>query len=206
MAGRLTARFRFASAFTGTTWGFQSARVRWTSRYGNCLSVGAAPVGLKLSIFFLFRPGHPSLFLPWSDPGLTSNSKRRSQRCDGRSRRARPRKKCCARPDNRYALQPARVPHVFWQNFNQARSSGDAGQTLGLLSQAPEEARPDAVARATQDFADRGDLERTRQLAAFLDPWRRKKPHSIRHPARSARRSQSLRLLCRPPTRCPDNR
>jgi hypothetical protein len=63
----LAKKFRVTSAFTGVTWGFQSARMRWTSRYGSCLNVGADPVGLKLSIMFLFRPGHPPLFIPWNE-------------------------------------------------------------------------------------------------------------------------------------------
>jgi hypothetical protein len=63
----LARRFRLASPFAGQTWGFQSARMRWTSHYGSCLSVGADPTGLKLSVLFLFRPGHPPLFVPWSE-------------------------------------------------------------------------------------------------------------------------------------------
>jgi len=63
----LSRRFRLTSVFTGATWEFRSARMRWTSRYGNCLSIGADPAGLKLSVFFPFRPGHPPLFVPWSE-------------------------------------------------------------------------------------------------------------------------------------------
>jgi hypothetical protein len=63
----LAKRFRMTSTFTGPTWGFQSARMRWSSHYGSCLNVGADATGLKLSVLFLFRPGHPPLFLPWSE-------------------------------------------------------------------------------------------------------------------------------------------
>ena len=84
-----------------------------------------------------------------------------------------PSKSAVLDPSHRHAPQPALVPNVFWQRFNQARSNGDARQTLALLSQAPEEVRPEATARAAQDFADRGEVERTCQLAAGLDPWRR---------------------------------
>lgn len=63
----LAQRFRLTSTFSGATWGFQSARMRWSCRYGNCISVGADATGLKLSILFLFRPGHPPLFVPWSE-------------------------------------------------------------------------------------------------------------------------------------------
>jgi hypothetical protein len=63
----LSRRFRLTSAFTGPTWEFRSARMRWTSHYGNCLSIGADTAGLKLSVLFLFRPGHPPLFVPWAE-------------------------------------------------------------------------------------------------------------------------------------------
>jgi hypothetical protein len=63
----LAERFRTTSTFTGPTWGFQSARMRWSSHYHGCLTVGADTTGLKLSILFLFRPGHPPLFVPWSE-------------------------------------------------------------------------------------------------------------------------------------------
>jgi hypothetical protein len=35
--------------------------------YGNCLTVGADSHGLYLAVFVIFRPGHPPLFVPWSD-------------------------------------------------------------------------------------------------------------------------------------------
>jgi len=63
----LAERFRLASTFSGPTWSFQSARMRWTSHYGNCLTVGADATGLMLSVLFLLRPGHPPLFVPWSE-------------------------------------------------------------------------------------------------------------------------------------------
>ena len=63
----LAQRFRLRSPYTGPTWGFQSARLRWTSHYGSCLNVGADATGLKLSVLFLFRPGHPPLLVPWDE-------------------------------------------------------------------------------------------------------------------------------------------
>ena len=71
----LAQKFRLASPFTGPTWGGQSAYMRWMSHYGNCLSIGADATGLKLAVFFLFRPGHPPLFLPWSEISVASRSK-----------------------------------------------------------------------------------------------------------------------------------
>jgi hypothetical protein len=63
----LARQFRLTSSFTGPTWGAQSAQMRWTVRYGHCLPVGADVIGLYLSALFLFRIGHPPLFLPWSE-------------------------------------------------------------------------------------------------------------------------------------------
>lgn len=62
---------------------------------------------------------------------------------------------------------------TFWRKFNQARSNGDNNQTLALLAQAPEEIRPAANLQAARDFADHGDIERTRLLANNLEPWQR---------------------------------
>jgi hypothetical protein len=35
--------------------------------YGSCLRFISGPAGLFISVFLLFRPGHPPLFIPWSD-------------------------------------------------------------------------------------------------------------------------------------------
>lgn len=37
------------------------------SNYGGCLVFGVNADGLSLKVFFPFRPGHPPLFIPWSD-------------------------------------------------------------------------------------------------------------------------------------------
>jgi len=59
--------YRFAGTFTGPSWRFQSAQMRWKMGYNNCLTIGANESGLYLSVFFLFRFGHPDLFIPWGD-------------------------------------------------------------------------------------------------------------------------------------------
>jgi len=71
----LAQRFRLTSTFTGPTWAFQSARMRWSTHYGSCLNVGADATGLTLSVFFLFRPGHPPLFVPWSEISVVERRK-----------------------------------------------------------------------------------------------------------------------------------
>jgi len=63
----LSRKFRRNSTFTGTTWSFQSARTRWMSHYGSCLTFGADSTGLMLSILVFFRPGHPPLLIPWTE-------------------------------------------------------------------------------------------------------------------------------------------
>jgi hypothetical protein len=63
----LARRFRLTAPFTGETWSWQSARMRWSTHYGGCLTVGADPSGLYLSVLFPFRIGHPPLFLPWHE-------------------------------------------------------------------------------------------------------------------------------------------
>jgi hypothetical protein len=46
---------------------FQSARMKLGARYGSCLVIGSDPAGLHVAVFFLFRPGHPPLFIPWHE-------------------------------------------------------------------------------------------------------------------------------------------
>jgi hypothetical protein len=39
--------------------------MRGWANYNGCLTVGGNVEGLYLSVLFLFRPGHPPLFVPW---------------------------------------------------------------------------------------------------------------------------------------------
>ncbi|MBI4393355.1 MAG: hypothetical protein HY556_06120 [Euryarchaeota archaeon] len=59
--------YGMTSGFTGERWMFQSARMRYWTNYGNCLTVGAGYEGFYVSILFLFRIGHPPLFIPWRE-------------------------------------------------------------------------------------------------------------------------------------------
>jgi hypothetical protein len=59
--------YRFSNHFDGKRWRFESARMRRMMGYNNCLTIGANEQGLYLSILFLFRSGHPPLFIPWRD-------------------------------------------------------------------------------------------------------------------------------------------
>jgi hypothetical protein len=49
--------------------------MRWTVRYGHCLTVGAEVIGLYLSALFLVRIGHPPWFLPWSEVSVWKRRK-----------------------------------------------------------------------------------------------------------------------------------
>ena len=63
----LARRFRATSPPPPQTWNRQTTRMRWSARYGRCLTVGADPAGLYLAPFFLYRVGHPPLLLPWPE-------------------------------------------------------------------------------------------------------------------------------------------
>jgi hypothetical protein len=52
--------------FTGAWMRFQSGQMRYSLNYSGMLSVAADRQGLRLSVFLLFRIGHPDLFIPWS--------------------------------------------------------------------------------------------------------------------------------------------
>jgi hypothetical protein len=56
-----------ADTLDGDSWKFQSIQMRWATNYGNCVTVRANPLGLGLSVLFLFRLGHPPLLIPWPD-------------------------------------------------------------------------------------------------------------------------------------------
>jgi len=51
--------------FSGKRWWFQSGNMRAVN-YGGCLIIGANAEGLHLAVLFPFRPGHPPIFIPWS--------------------------------------------------------------------------------------------------------------------------------------------
>lgn len=69
LGGRATLAtfYRLSGSFSGECWRFQSGELRWKMGYNNCLTAGVNPTGLYLSVFFLFRFGHPNLFIPWAD-------------------------------------------------------------------------------------------------------------------------------------------
>ena len=52
--------------YRGETKEFQSGRLGFVN-YRRVLTVGANSEGFFLDVFGIFRPGHPSLFIPWHD-------------------------------------------------------------------------------------------------------------------------------------------
>ena len=64
---RLADSYQAATPFTGKRWRWQSIQTRWLTHYGNCVTIGANAEGLHVSLLFLFRIGHPQLFIPWRE-------------------------------------------------------------------------------------------------------------------------------------------
>ncbi len=48
-------------------WRNRYGRLRYGTGYNGCLDVAANEVGMQLSLWRIFRPAHPPLFIPWSD-------------------------------------------------------------------------------------------------------------------------------------------
>jgi len=63
----LSKTYRSLKPFNGRRWSYQNAQLRSGGLYGKCLTIGVNSEGLYLSVLFLFRIGHPPLFIPWSD-------------------------------------------------------------------------------------------------------------------------------------------
>ncbi|GIS58328.1 MAG: hypothetical protein CM1200mP2_05530 [Planctomycetaceae bacterium] len=51
----------------GHTWGMQSVSLRGWCGYNNCITIEATAKGLKIAPWFIMRPGHPPLFLPFDE-------------------------------------------------------------------------------------------------------------------------------------------
>jgi hypothetical protein len=79
----LAKEYKSTESFEGECWNFLTGQINkqaalpspfWGAvpSYGNCLHICANKAGLQLSIFILFRPGHPSLFIPWGDISVSS--------------------------------------------------------------------------------------------------------------------------------------
>jgi hypothetical protein len=58
-------------SFVGKTWTFCSVRFGWFIFYNNCVTIGANPHGLRLSLPWFLAWGHEPLFFPWEDLDIT---------------------------------------------------------------------------------------------------------------------------------------
>jgi hypothetical protein len=63
----LAQSYRTTAPLAGQRWHMQHAQFRWGMNYSGSLTIGADSNGLYLAILLPFRPGHPALFIPWSE-------------------------------------------------------------------------------------------------------------------------------------------
>jgi hypothetical protein len=63
----LAQQYRTERPFPAHTRRFQRGVMRWTAKYNGVLTVGSDSEGIYLGVLFLFRLGHPPLFIPWRD-------------------------------------------------------------------------------------------------------------------------------------------
>lgn len=73
---RLAQSYRLTSPFNGQQWRFCNGYMRWSTNYNGCLTIGADMRGLYLAVLFLFRYGHPPLFVPWADVQVAASEGR----------------------------------------------------------------------------------------------------------------------------------
>ncbi len=71
----LAQRFRSSGEFAGAKWSFQSAAMRFGTRYNGALTVGANNQGLFIRPILPFRAWQPALFIPWTE--IAANPQRR---------------------------------------------------------------------------------------------------------------------------------
>ena len=84
---RLAREYRHWDPPEGDRWFGQSAALGWVS-YNQCLIVVAGSRGLRLSVFFPFRIGHPPLLIPWNEITGTPGKRLFIEHVDLRFRRA----------------------------------------------------------------------------------------------------------------------
>jgi hypothetical protein len=63
---RLAQRYPAQQQANGKRFRMQSAKVGPVS-YNGCLNFCAAQQGLQISVIFIFKPGHPPVFIPWDE-------------------------------------------------------------------------------------------------------------------------------------------
>ena len=63
----LAKRFRFNGQFDGEQIRWVYGLLRWYTKYGGVLVMGANAQGIYLRTIWMLRIGHPPLFIPWSE-------------------------------------------------------------------------------------------------------------------------------------------
>ena len=84
---RITAHYRNTGDFPGKVWRSQTITTRWGMGYKGGANVGADTRGLYISFGFLFRFGHPPLFVPWEDITISEKQVSRSRMLELRFRK-----------------------------------------------------------------------------------------------------------------------
>jgi len=84
---RIASHYRNAGGITCKVWRFQTIATRWGMGYKGGTNVGADSRGLYISFGFLFRFGHPPLFVPWGDITITEKQISRSRMLELRFRK-----------------------------------------------------------------------------------------------------------------------
>ncbi len=84
---QMAVHYRNAGDLPEKVWRFQTITTRWGMGYKGCTNVGADSRGVYISFGFLFRFGHPPIFVPWGDITITENQVSRSKMLELRFRK-----------------------------------------------------------------------------------------------------------------------
>ena len=76
---RIAVHYRNPGRFPEKVWRSQTITTRWGLGYKGSTTVGADPMGVYFSFSFLFRFGHPPVFIPWGDIKITEKKTTRSK-------------------------------------------------------------------------------------------------------------------------------
>jgi len=84
---QMAAHYRNAGDLPEKVWRFQTITTRWGMGYKGCTNVGADSRGVYISFGFLFRFGHPPIFVPWGDIAITEKQISKSRMLELRFRK-----------------------------------------------------------------------------------------------------------------------
>ncbi len=72
---KLAQKYLCIDFVSGEKWQFRSAKLRYSVGYIGCVNFVANREGLGISIFFVFRVGHPPLFIRWTDIEISKETR-----------------------------------------------------------------------------------------------------------------------------------